>query len=147
VLYLDTSSLLKLLLIEPESRAVDAVILTEDAVLISSLAELETLVQLRAKRLGGTLSRSWFRRIEARLDSLKEMPPFVFRGLPSTVFAIALRQHRDAETHCRSLDRLHLAAMEELEITRLMTHDARQAEAARAMGFDVTTPGLPASET
>ncbi len=109
--------------------------------MISSLAELETRVQLRAKRLGGVLSKTWLRHIEERFDSYRDTPPFVFRTLTSAVFTTALRQHRDAgKTHCRSLDRLHLAAMEELELTRLMTHDARQAEASRAMGFEVFTP-------
>jgi len=32
--------------------------------------------------------------------------------------------------------------MEELKITRLMTHDTRQAEAARELGYQVTSPGL-----
>ena len=41
-----------------------------------------------------------------------------------------------------SLDRLHLAAMEELRISRLMTHDARQAEAAWELGYEVISPGL-----
>jgi predicted nucleic acid-binding protein len=45
----------------------------------------------------------------------------------------ALEQHEAATAHGRSLDRLHLAAMEELGVRRLMTHDARQAEAARVV--------------
>ena len=51
-------------------------------------------------------------------------------------------RHQEAKLHCRSLDRLHLAAMEELGIKRLMTHDFRQAEAAREMGIDVVMPGV-----
>lgn len=140
MLYIDTSSLLKVLLTEPESRAVDAAVAAESAVVISSLTELETLVQLRARRLGGVLAKTVLRRIEAKFASLRESPPFVFRALTGAAFTTAIRQHGQTETHCRSLDRLHLAAMEELEITRLMTHDARQAEAARAAGFAVLTP-------
>jgi predicted nucleic acid-binding protein len=36
---------------------------------------------------------------------------------------------------------LHLAAMEELKISRLMTHDERQAKAAVEAGFEVVRPG------
>ena len=32
--------------------------------------------------------------------------------------------------------------MEELQISRLMTHDARQAEAVRELGYEVISPGL-----
>jgi predicted nucleic acid-binding protein len=142
VLYLDTSSLLKVFFAEPESDAVDAALAAEDAVIITPLIELEARVQLRARRRGGGLTNAKYLRALERLDSLLASEPFVFRTLTSAVFTTALRQHCDTETHCRSLDRLHLAAMEELELTRLMTHDSRQAEAARAMGFKVATPGL-----
>ena len=42
--------------------------------------------------------------------------------------------------HCRSIDPLHLAAMEELGLKRLMTHDVRQAKAAVEGGFQVIRP-------
>jgi uncharacterized protein with PIN domain len=45
------------------------------------------------------------------------------------------------ELHCRTLDRLHLAAMEELDVRRLMTTDAAEADGARALGFEVVHPG------
>lgn len=58
------------------------------------------------------------------------------------IFQAALRQHRNSgELHCRTLDRLHLAAMEELSISRLMTHDEGQAKAAIEAGFKVVRPG------
>ncbi|NQX01840.1 hypothetical protein HQ447_14385 [bacterium] len=68
--------------------------------------------------------------------------PFTVATLTGDVFRAALAQHLSTTVHCRSLDRLHLAAMEELKITRLMTHDTRQAEAARELGYQVTSPGL-----
>ena len=42
--------------------------------------------------------------------------------------------------YCATLDRLHLAAMQALGISRLLTNDAAQAKAARQLGFDVTLP-------
>ena len=110
--------------------------------LFSVLAELETLVQLKAAYLGGEYTLPQWRRFETQLTVLRNQPPYEFRTLPGTIFQKALRQHRNSgDTHCRSLDRLHLAAMEELEIPRLMTHDDRQAKAAIAAGFEVVRPG------
>ncbi len=141
MIYLDSSSLLKLFWDESESSAVIAAIADEDAVVISILTEMETLVQLKAAYLGGEYSLPKLRRLEAQLAVLRNQSPYEFRNLPSAVFQTALRQHRNSgEKHCRSLDRLHLAAMEELDLSRLMTHDARQAKAAIEAGFHVVRP-------
>lgn len=142
MIYLDSSSLLKLLWHEPESSAVVDAVADENAVMISVLTELETQVQLRAAYLGGEYSLPQLRRFEAQLSFLRNQPPYEFRSLSSTVFQTALRQHRNSgNLHCRSLDRLHLAAMEELKITRLMTNDEGQAKAAIEAGFQVVRPG------
>jgi hypothetical protein len=45
---------------------------------------------------------------------------------------------RDAS--CPTLDRLHLAAMQSLELRHLLTNDDAQARAARALGFSVVVP-------
>ena len=42
--------------------------------------------------------------------------------------------------HCRTLDRLHLAAMEALGLRRLLTNDEIQGRAAKARGFEVLLP-------
>jgi predicted nucleic acid-binding protein len=142
MIYADTSCLLKLLRPEPLSGAVWSAIHEEDSVLVSVLAELETLVQLKASWTGGGLALNQWRQAEARLGLLRNQPPFEFRTLPSAVFQTALRQHRNSgDLHCRSLDRLHLAAMEELKVSRLMTHDEGQAKAAIEAGFEVVRPG------
>ena len=142
MIYTDTSCLLKVLRPEPLSGMVWSAIQAESSVVISVLAELETLVQLKAAWTGGSLTRNQWRQAEARLGLLRNQPPFEFRTLPSAVFQAALRQHRNSgDLHCRSLDRLHLAAMEELKVSRLMTHDEGQAKAAIEMGFEVVRPG------
>lgn len=142
MIYADTSCLLKLLRPEPLSEAVWSAINQEASVVVSVLAELKTLVQLKADWTGGMLTRSQWRQTEARLGVLKIHAPFEFRALPGAVFQTALRQHRNSgNTHCRSLDRLHLAAMEALNISWLMTHDEAQAKAAAAAGFAVLRPG------
>jgi predicted nucleic acid-binding protein len=142
MIYTDTSCLLKVLRPEPLSESVWRAIQGESSVVISALAELETLVQLKAAWTGGSLARSQWRQAETKLGLLRNQPPFEFRTLASTVFQVALRQHRNSgDAHCRSLDRLHLAAMEELKISRLMTHDESQAKAALEAGFEVVRPG------
>ena len=142
MIYADTSCLLPVLRPEPLSGQVWSAIQEESSVVISALAELETLVQLKAAWTGGSLTRSQWRQMEAKFALLRNQSPFEFRTLPSAVFQVALRQHRNSGgLHCRSLDRLHLAAMEELAISRLMTHDECQAKAAIEAGFEVVRPG------
>ena len=50
------------------------------------------------------------------------------------------------EAHCPTLDRLHLAAMEALDLRRLLTNDDAQARAAQALGFAVIVPRPAHSE-
>jgi len=142
MIYLDTSCLLKLLFEEPESDQVRGAVDAEQEVIVSSLTELETEVQLKAAAVGGEIRTSQWRQYQARLAAIRNFDPFHFRHLPGSVFTTALRQHRDAQAaYCRSLDRLHLAAMEELRLRRLMTLDRIQAKAALALDFVVVIPG------
>lgn len=139
MIYIDSSSLLKTLWEEAESEVVREAIAAEDQVVVSSLAELEVEVQLRAKWLGGAFTKTRYRGYRAMLASFREIAPFVFREIPGTVFRRALEQHNAEEKlplHCRSLDRLHLAAMAELGIRRLLTNDVKQAGVARALGYE-----------
>ena len=141
MIYIDSSSLLKTLWEEPESSAVREAIAIEDRVAVSSLTELETEVQLRAKWLGGLATKKRYEAYRARLTSFRNVAPFEFRDLSGGVFQIALRQHLSGNSHCRSLDRLHLSAMEELGLDRLLTNDAKQAAIARITGYTVVVPG------
>jgi len=141
MIYVDTSCLLKVFRPEDLSEAVWNAIHKEDTVVVSTLTELETLVQLKAAWAGGAFTRAQWRHAEARFSVLRNQPPFEFRGLSSALFRTALRQHRNSgDIHCRTLDRLHLAAMEELGVSRLMTHDEGQEDAARGAGFEVVCP-------
>ena len=141
MIYIDTSCLLKLLRDEPESAAVRAAVSTEDIVTVSALTELETEVQLKAFAVGGEIRLSQWRQYQAQLAGMRNFDPFHFHHLAGAVFQTALRQHRHPEAaYCRSVDRLHLAAMAELKQETLMTLDQSQAEAAEALGFDVIMP-------
>jgi predicted nucleic acid-binding protein len=142
MIYIDTSSFLKLLLPEPFSADVRAAINPESVVVVSLLTELEAGVQIKALHLGGKLSLTRVSRVREGLAGILGRDPFVSRNLAGSVFKTALAQHEISKVHCRSLDRLHLAAMKELGIKRLMTHDLRQAEAAKELGFVVVSPGF-----
>ena len=142
MIYVDTSSFLKLLLPEKHSAEVRDCVAAESQVVVSELTELEADVQLRALFLGGGIRKSALASARARMSQILLEDPIERIRLTRDVFRSAMAQNRISKTHCRSLDRLHLAAMEELRISRLMTHDARQAEAARELGYEVISPGL-----
>jgi predicted nucleic acid-binding protein len=142
MIYLDTSCLVKLLLDEPESEAVRAAVSAETTVVISALAELEVEIQLRGEVDGGRLRRTQWRHHQARLVAMRNLDPFLFRAVPASVFSTALRQTRHPDSlYCRTLDRLHLAAAEVLEIERIMTLDQTQAKVAASLGLKVLAPG------
>ena len=140
--YIDSSSLLKALWEELESPAVRKAIAGEQEVVISTLAELETEVQLRAKWLSGGLTKTRYEAYRKKLASFRETSPFEFRDLSGAVFRRAIEQHLAGKWHCRSLDRLHMAAMSDLGQRRLLTNDAKQAAAARALGYEIVSPGM-----
>ncbi len=142
MIYLDTSCLLKLLRAEPESADVRNSVDAEDEVVVSSLTELEAEVQLKGAAVGGEIRVSQWRQYQARLVAMRNFDPFHFRALPAAVFSTALRQHRHPQAfYCRLMDRLHIAAMEELKVKRLMTLDELQAKVALALDCEVIRPG------
>jgi predicted nucleic acid-binding protein len=142
MIYLDTNCLLKLLREEPESAKVRGAVDAEDEVVVSSLTELETEVQLKAASMGGDIRLNQWRQYQARLAAMRNLDPFHFRHLPAAVFPTALRQHHHPQAdYCRTLDRLHLAAMEGLKVVRLMTLDGTQGRAAKALHYEVVYPG------
>jgi predicted nucleic acid-binding protein len=141
MIYLDTSCLLKMFLNEADSHSALAAVEAEPVVVVSTLTELEADVQLKAATLGGKLTQSQFRRFQARLMGMRKFDPFHFRALSGAVFQTALAQHRHPKTsYLRALDRLHLAAMQDLGLKRLLTFDQTQAEAALSLGFEVIMP-------
>lgn len=140
--YIDTSSFLKLFLVEPESNDVESVVASSTRIVVSQLAYLEATIQVRGMVEGGSLSRKVGKSVMRDMPELIQNKLFAFRKLAGSIFDTALTQQSSAKTHCRSLDRLHLAAMAELGVRRLMTHDVRQAEAARELGYEVVILGM-----
>lgn len=141
MIYLDTSSLLKLFHEEPETDGVRQAVSAESEIIVSVLARLESRIQFKSRWLGGDYGKTRYLAYVKELDQLAETDPFRFVDLAGSVFATAVRQDWAAVSlHVRTLDRLHLAAMEELAVRRLMTNDATQAAAAKALGWEVVAP-------
>lgn len=140
--YLDTSCVLELLWPEAETAATVEMVRAEDHVVVSSLVWLETKVRIQARYASGSLTRAKATKLVAKAEELFETPPFERRGVPAVVFDEAARQVelRDRSSHCRTRDRLHLAAIRTLGLSRLITNDDAQARAARALGIEVLVP-------
>jgi predicted nucleic acid-binding protein len=141
-LYIDTSCLLKLLFPEPESARVAEIVAAEGRVEVSGLARLEALSQIQGRLAGGLLTRRKTGALAARLSALLALDPFELTATPSGLDAVAERQMSPLgrARHCRTLDRLHLAAVERLGLRRLLTNDDSQAAAAVELGVEVLLP-------
>lgn len=141
-LYLDTSCLLKLLFPEPESGRVAEIIASEEHVVVSSLARLETMIQIHSRVVGGHIARSTAKALLTLMDRLLGEAPYEIVRVPGEIVEIAERQTKPLpkQGYCPTLDRLHLAVMQALDFTRLLTNDDAQARAARALGFSVSVP-------
>jgi predicted nucleic acid-binding protein len=141
-LYLDTSCLLKLLFAEPESAKTSLVLAAEPRVLVSSLARLEALVQIQGRAAGGLLTSRSAVSLARLLDQTLASAPFDLVTTPTGTDGVAASQifPLSRSVHCRTLDRLHLAAMQALGVRRLLTNDDAQARAASALGFEVLRP-------
>ncbi len=135
--YIDTSCLLKLLFPEPESAAVAQRIAGEATVVVSSLTRVEAEQQIASRRAGGKLTAARERKVRGALADLLTMAPFQSERLSGVVWDVALAQVLRVKEPCRTLDRLHLAAMEGLGLKRLLTHDVRQAAAAAELGIEL----------
>lgn len=127
--YLDTSALVKLVVTEPETRALRAWLRRGQRTTISS--DLARTELMRAVRRGAPNRIARAREV---LDSLELIV------LDTALFESAGRL--DPEI-LRSLDAIHLAAALELgdDLEGLLTYDNRLGAAARSQGVAVHAPG------
>jgi len=123
--YIDSSAAIKLVYEEKESEALDAYIAAENVTLVSSYL-LETEMRRATFRLA--LSQEAVTEFLVGVD-LYEVPESVFR-LAGLIPSSGLR----------SLDALHLAAAMRLHVAGILTYDKRMANAARELGFFVSSP-------
>ena len=130
VMYVDTSALLKRVIVERESSAVRALLrrthAAGDLLTSSSLAWLEVWRALR--RLGLTNVPAVQRRA---MSGIAEFP---------LADETLVRARRVGSDEVRSLDALHLAAALDVGADSLLTYDNRLAESAKAEGLRVLAP-------
>jgi predicted nucleic acid-binding protein len=126
--YLDASAIVKLMVLEDETAALEADAANRSGLLTSRLGITE--VRRAARRAGG---RRLLQHVEDVLEALVvlEMTPAMFDRATSL-----------AHSTLRTLDALHLAAALELDLPSLdfITYDARLADAARRHGLSVAVP-------
>ncbi len=129
IAYLDSSALVKLMVREDETSALEADLAGRDGLVTSRLAEVEC--RRAAERAGN-------RRLLQRVSDVFDSIYLLDLTAPVLAHAASLRP-----SSIRSLDAIHIAAAisvgdGELD---LITYDDRMAEAARANGLRVAQPG------
>jgi uncharacterized protein len=126
--YLDASAIVKLVVVEPETAALESDAAHRSGLLTSRLGVTE--VRRAARRAGG---RRLFQQVENVLEAL------VVFEMTSSMFDRAADL---APSALRTLDALHLAAALDLDLPSLdfITYDARLADAARRHGLSVAVP-------
>ena len=125
--YLDSSAIVKLAVLEPESSALRRYLRRRRPWVSSSLARTEVL---RALLPGGEKAAAAGRAVLARCDLVRVSDQVLTR-------AGMLEPHE-----LRSLDAIHLATAERLgrDIRELVIYDERMAQAARSLGYRVSSP-------
>jgi predicted nucleic acid-binding protein len=128
--YFDTSALVKLVVLEPESDALLAWATTAERVPVAS--DLTRTELLRAVRQADPTLALRAREVLGSLTLL---------AVTSAILNTAGRLEPAA---LRSLDAIHLASALDLgdDLDAVVTYDVRMADACRALGLSVTHPGL-----
>jgi predicted nucleic acid-binding protein len=128
VVYLDSSALVKLVVVEPESRALRRYLRSERERVSCFLARTEVL---RAVRPVGAPAIERARRVLRGVHLIR---------LDDTLLDAAGMTELGS---VRSLDAIHLAAAQLVapSLSAIVTYDRRMAAAAKSLGFPVEAPG------
>ena len=127
LIYADTSALIKIVIREPESAALEAFLHEIDVLVTSRITQVE-------------LVRSTQRQLAAKPSVIDEiLGQLVFREVTRDIAASAGLLE---PTQLLSLDAIHLASAIEMrnELDAFLTYDTRLAEAARQNGLTVAMP-------
>jgi predicted nucleic acid-binding protein len=125
--YLDSSAIVKLVVAEPESRALRAHLRRRRPLLSSALARTEVL---RALLPAGAIAMSRGREVLRRLDLVRVNDRVL--DMAGTL----------EPAQVRSLDAIHLATAQLLgeDLSQIITYDDRMADAARSLGLKTMSP-------
>ena len=124
--YLDSSALVKLVVTENESAALEKALIAVENLASCNLARVEII---RAARQKGRAVVEKARRLLANVELIQ---------LDDELLALAA----ELEGPFRSLDAIHLAAALELgdELEAVVTYDGQMARAAKSLGLTVVAP-------
>ena len=129
--YIDSSALLKLVVREPETSALEADLANRDGLVASRLAVLECRRAARRASHARLLQR-----VDEVLDAiyLVDLTPAILDDAAAAGSPLL-----------RSLDAIHLVTALSIgdDALEVITYDARLADAARASGLTVVQPGFP----
>ncbi|MDQ3456433.1 MAG: type II toxin-antitoxin system VapC family toxin [Actinomycetota bacterium] len=138
MIYLDSSAIVKLMIAEPESPALHAVLVGEEApaCFTSQLAVTEVMRALHAK--GETTLADG---VAAATGNLP-VPGQAILTRPAIENTFVAAGGLRPGSALRSLDAIHLATAQTAgdALTAVITYDARMADAARAIGLSVWSP-------
>ena len=134
--YFDSSALIKRVVEEPESDALEQAFdeyIADGAVIVSSsLAWIEVSRALRGRFVGGAHDIATTEAIESALSGVAE------RFITDDVIGLA---RRTGSAALRTLDAIHLASAILLDVNVVVAYDARLIDACRRNGLTVVTPG------
>jgi uncharacterized protein len=139
--YLDASALVKLLVPETESDALNESLMRVATVIVSDLALTETASALARRAREGLLtradSRSLYREAEKLAASCRiaQLTPPVHRRAERLLLTAM-------ETPLRSLDALHVALALDAEAATLVAYDPRLRKAAAAQGLFIAPEAI-----
>jgi predicted nucleic acid-binding protein len=142
-LYLDTSALVKLYVAEPETEKLAAYVTRQPGPLpYTSLHELELTHALERRAADGDLPRADVARVYTLIekdlaDGTLFRPEFAWESAFSKANYL-VRRHKNL----RSLDSLHLGCALDLNCSKFVTFDQRQARVATAEKFVLWPPGI-----
>ena len=137
-MYLDTSVIVKRYVAEPDSDAVDALVVGH-SLMTSEIAVTEFWSARLAKERAGQISAVWRRRIwdvfvdeiESRVLTLVKVDGALLREANEVLLKVY------PVVPLRSLDAIHLAAYAASRAGPLFSADQRMVRAALALGFEV----------
>ena len=140
ILYVDTSALLKLLVREAESAAIERELLTWSELATSVIAEVE-------------LPRAVVRAREERPDAVID-GSVVLQGVLSSAAIIPLSEgvavaaRKVKPVHVGALDAIHIASALSLgeQLAGVTTYDKRMQDALQPLGISVIAPEEPARD-
>ena len=140
MLYLDTSALLKLYLLEAGSSAVQARIVAQDLPLpVWEIQELEFVIALRLKAFWGELLPDQAEAQIARFEDRRRRGQYVYPDIDRSELLNTFRRlsRETPRLGCRTMDILHVACALWISASEFLSFDQRQITLARHAGLKV----------